>query len=60
MGQGFYIIIFDGYGISSNMINPRILENEKGKNFFSYHNQKEKKEKIRKLIENYNFYRIVD
>lgn len=35
MSQGYWIIVFDGWGEGLNMINPRMLEQD-GTNWFTY------------------------
>lgn len=37
MGHGgYWIIIFDGWGIGLEMLNPRMLDNGKGGNWFNW------------------------
>ena len=35
MGKGYWVLVWDGWGSGLNMINPRLLTDEKGNNWWS-------------------------
>ncbi len=60
MGQCFWILVWDGWGVGLNMINPRLLIDENGFNYFSYNNHAEKYKLLGKLLEGLEYYKVIE
>lgn len=55
MGNGFWILVSDGYGVGLNLINPRLHHDENGNNWWAAETEKDLERKISemKIIEKY-------
>lgn len=62
MGQGFWVLVWDDFGLGLNMINPRLHIDQEGHNWFTY-NDNNKQEVIdsMELDDKYgSYWKIVD
>lgn len=47
MANGYWIILFDGWGMGLNMIEPRMFADKEGNNWFTYNGERPTVKEIR-------------
>lgn len=60
MGRVFWILTWDKWGSGLNMINPRLVEDERGNNSFVCSDEAEKQELIKQYTAGLEYYKIID
>lgn len=60
MGKGFWILTWDCWGCGLNMINPRLLVNDIGDNWFNYNDQEERESLIDEYTRHLRYFKIIE
>lgn len=60
MGQCFRVLVWDGWGTGLHMINPRLLTDENGFNYFSYYSEAEKYQLLGELLNGLEYYKVIE
>jgi hypothetical protein len=60
MGQCFWILVWDGWGVGLHMINPRLLTDGNGFNYFSYNSEIEKYKLLGELLDGLEYYKVIE
>lgn len=47
MANGYWIILFDGWGLGLNMDNPRLFTDKEGNNWFTYNGERPTAKQLR-------------